>query len=253
MRSQVRLPDPEKQLDISPEEFKINSDITAENFKISFLEELTVANKKFETDILISVLDEIMQHIISLNKNQPPPQLTCFCSYEIPKISVKDYLTRLTLYLRATAPELAIIFIYLSRYQSAHPNNLITEFNIHRLLITALVLAQKFHADDIIHKNTYSAKVGGITLKEMNKLEIEFLIAIDHKLYVTSEEYNQWKNILNISPPFKETTERGANAPDPTAHYHFDFSFFTPRKPAPTPHSENDMVDVPPAIMTRYV
>lgn len=245
MQSHVRLPDPEKPSDIiSAEEYKINCDSTAENFKASFLGKLTEEENKFETDILISMLNETIQYSISLNKNQLPAPPTCFSSTEIPPISVQDYLTRLVRYLNATTPELAVMFIYLSRYQSANPNNLITELNIHRLLITALRLAQKFHTDNV-YPNIYAAKVGGIPLQEMNNLEIQFLTAIDYDLYVSSEEYNQWKNVINYSELFKETTKRSATAINPVAHYHFNFSFFTPHKPAAAPNSKTDMVDIP--------
>lgn len=45
------------------------------------------------------------------------------------------------------------------------------------------MVAIKFH-DDEYYKNEYYAKVGGISLKEINQLELEFLNLIGYRLYV---------------------------------------------------------------------
>ena len=54
------------------------------------------------------------------------------------------------------------------------------------LLITSIVIAAKFF-DDHYFANSHYAKVGGITNKELNNLEFEFLNSINYTLYVTSE------------------------------------------------------------------
>lgn len=48
-----------------------------------------------------------------------------------------------------------------------------------RFLIIAIVLAIKYHDDDIF-KNEYYARVGGITMEELNKMEKEFLELLDY-------------------------------------------------------------------------
>jgi len=50
-------------------------------------------------------------------------------------------------------------------------------------MIAAVMLAAKFF-DDFYYSNEYFAKIGGITNKEMNVLEIEFLNAINFSLHV---------------------------------------------------------------------
>lgn len=49
----------------------------------------------------------------------------------------------------------------------------------HRYLIIAIVLAIKYQDDDI-YKNDYYAKVGGITMQELNDMEKEFLELLDY-------------------------------------------------------------------------
>ena len=46
--------------------------------------------------------------------------------------------------------------------------------------------------EDKYYKNDYYAKVGGINVKELNKLEIEFLAMIEFHLFV------DWDNFANF-------------------------------------------------------
>eukprot|EP01018_Ginkgo_biloba_P014562 Gb_11201 [translate_table: standard] len=60
----------------------------------------------------------------------------------------------------------------------------ITSLNVHRLLITTVMLASKF-LDDLNYNNAYYAKVGSITTKHINSLEMEFLFMLDFRLHET--------------------------------------------------------------------
>ncbi len=61
--------------------------------------------------------------------------------------------------------------------------NKVNKNNLDSLLITAVMLAAKFF-DDRFYNNEYYSKVGGISNKEINILEIEFLNYINFNLYV---------------------------------------------------------------------
>jgi len=52
---------------------------------------------------------------------------------------------------------------------------------VHRLLITAIMLASKFF-DDVYYNNAYYARVGGISNSEVNSLEMEMLRMISVRL-----------------------------------------------------------------------
>ncbi len=60
---------------------------------------------------------------------------------------------------------------------------------MHRLLITAVLVAAKF-LDDSYFNNAYYAKVGGISLEEMNALEVDFLLRLDFRLHVQPEAFD---------------------------------------------------------------
>ena len=60
---------------------------------------------------------------------------------------------------------------------------MISSLNVHRLLITSIMLASKFF-DDVYYNNAYYARVGGISNSELNSLEMEFLKMSSFALFV---------------------------------------------------------------------
>ena len=76
----------------------------------------------------------------------------------------------------------------------------LTSLNVHRVLITAVMLAAKFF-DDQYFNNAYYARVGGIPTTEINSLELEFLFSINFSLHVAGEEFNQYfAELVNYVP-----------------------------------------------------
>ncbi|KAF9186662.1 hypothetical protein BGZ51_009341 [Haplosporangium sp. Z 767] len=71
----------------------------------------------------------------------------------------------------------------------------INSFNIHRLLITCLMVAAKF-TSDLFYSNARYAKVGGLSLLELNQLELEFLFTTRFELNVKVEELQRVGNAL---------------------------------------------------------
>ena len=67
--------------------------------------------------------------------------------------------------------------------------------NIHRLMITGIVCASKFFSD-LFYTNKRYAKVGGLSLPELNDLERQFLTLAGFKLAVTQEEFEQYATKL---------------------------------------------------------
>jgi hypothetical protein len=72
---------------------------------------------------------------------------------------------------------------------------LLTEFNIHRIILSAVVLAIKYNEDDY-YSNEFYAKVGGVSLQEINSLELDAINMLDHILFVDEEFFNKYKIYL---------------------------------------------------------
>jgi len=76
-----------------------------------------------------------------------------------------------------------------------NPDFVICSLNVHRLLITSVMLASKFF-DDVYYNNAYYARVGGISNTEVNSLEMEMLRMISFSLFVEPEAYERYRGSL---------------------------------------------------------
>lgn len=76
-----------------------------------------------------------------------------------------------------------------SEYIVVHP------YNIHRLIITGMMLAVKF-SSDVFYTNKHMAKVGGLPVEELNQLEIEFFVFNGFSLAVSNDELQLMGDLL---------------------------------------------------------
>jgi len=87
-----------------------------------------------------------------------------------------------------------LALVYIDRLIQRN-NFLLTELNVHRVVVTAVLLAAKFF-DDAYYNNAYYAKVGGVLVSEMNGLEVDFLFRINFSLHVTPELFQKYRQEL---------------------------------------------------------
>ena len=71
------------------------------------------------------------------------------------------------------------MLIYIDRLCELN-NFIINSYNVYKILFSSLIIAIKYNEDEY-YDNKFYAKVGGLTLKEMNNLEINYLSLIDFK------------------------------------------------------------------------
>jgi hypothetical protein len=120
-----------------------------------------------------------------------------------PKISVTNYLQRMVYYLGGIAEnerrcgvdanvhsDLAIRYVlaailYVDRIQS-RTDMIVTLFNVHRLLITGIMIAAKV-LDDFQPNQKYFADLGGVSTLELARLEAAFLQLCDYNVNVNPE------------------------------------------------------------------
>ena len=67
--------------------------------------------------------------------------------------------------------------------------------NIHRLLLTSVLLAIKYNEDDY-YSNTHYSKIGGITMQELNDLEDEFIVGLNWQVWVDYELFSKYDDYL---------------------------------------------------------
>ncbi|KAH7372851.1 hypothetical protein KP509_17G024900 [Ceratopteris richardii] len=106
-----------------------------------------------------------------------------FQGLKAPSISLQHYVERIFKYADCSPSCFVVAYVYLDRFIHQQPGLPITSLNVHRLLITSVMVAAKF-LDDAYYSNAYYAKVGGVSTCEMNRLELEFLFRLSFRLQV---------------------------------------------------------------------
>ena len=109
-------------------------------------------------------------------------------------ISPKKYIDRIAKYTEVEESTLIIALIYIDRI-CKNKGVKLTKNNIHRILLSAILASIKFN-EDKIYSNIYYAKIAGISVKELIKLESAFLKFIDFKLFISDEIYNIYSTYL---------------------------------------------------------
>eukprot|EP01036_Dinobryon_divergens_P025097 gene25097-33613_t len=118
-----------------------------------------------------------------------------FQSSQAPDVTVGHYLQRIQKYSKCSDACLLLVIVYLDRLVVKKHLQL-TELNVHRLLITGILLAAKFH-DDLYYNNAFYAKLGGLSLEELNKLELELLGLLDFSLCVKAPLFKRYSAAID--------------------------------------------------------
>jgi len=146
-----------------------------------------------EGKAVVRVLAAVLERLVSANSGLAavdPGPVTKFHALKAPSISVLHYLERIHKYASCSTECFVLALIYIDRMIQRN-NFLLTELNVHRVVITGVLLAAKFF-DDAYYNNAYYAKVGGVLVSEMNSLEVEFLFRINFSLHVTPDVYSKY-------------------------------------------------------------
>jgi len=120
-----------------------------------------------------------------------PESLTRFHSRSTPNISVLDYLKRIVRFTNVEKSCLLLILHYIDQICTRMPLFTLSSLTSHRFIIAAITVASKGLCDTFCTNNLY-AKVGGISVTELNMLEREFLQAIDWRLTCTREVLQEY-------------------------------------------------------------
>lgn len=142
---------------------------------------------------VVRVLGSVLERLVATNSAVERPdknQITKFHALKAPGIGIIQYLERIHKYASCSTECFILALIYIDRLIQGN-NFLLTELNVHRVIITSVLLAAKFF-DDAYYNNAYYAKVGGVLVSEMNRLEVEFLFRINFSLYVNPELYRKY-------------------------------------------------------------
>lgn len=135
------------------------------------------------------VLGQVLCKLVDMNKHVSCG-VTKFQSSYLPNVTIEAYIERIHKFARCSESCFIIALIYIDRIVELK-NFVISSLNVHRVAVTAILLASKYH-DDFFYNNAYYAKLGGIAIVEMNSLELAFLRTIEFSLYVSPDLFSTY-------------------------------------------------------------
>ncbi|CAN8069329.1 unnamed protein product [Agarophyton chilense] len=155
-------------------------------------------NQSLETNQSSSLVKQHhvrQEHCLALKTNQEP---SVFHALQPPSITPVEYLRRLARYAFCSRSAFILAFYYLDKIANLPQASLkVNSLSIHRLLLTATLLATKM-VDDILYDNAHFAKVGGLDMQELNTLELDMLNVLHFELCVSAEQFEAFeRSVLN--------------------------------------------------------
>jgi len=124
-----------------------------------------------------------------------PTKTTRFHSIRAPNMSISAYINRIHHYFKCSDECFVIALVYIDKLAKTDPALTVCDLTVHRLVVAAVMLAAKFH-DDIYYSNAYYAKVGGLSLQEMNGLETSILSTLKFNVCVGGQEYQLYHDLV---------------------------------------------------------
>lgn len=109
-----------------------------------------------------------------------------FVSKKEPPISLRDYLLRLHKYCPMSTAVYLATCLYFTRMVVVERLLFVTPKNRHRLVLAGLQVAMKA-LEDLSYPHSRVAKVGGVSERELFKVEISFCFLVDFKLRVDAQ------------------------------------------------------------------
>ena len=157
------------------------------------------------SDLLNNICEENKVKSENINKNIKP-----FMTESIPSLSIKDYLTRLSQFTKMNESTIILILIYIDRIGKIN-KVILTYRNIYKLILASMVIAIKYNEDNFYSSEVY-AKLGGLSMSELNYLEFQFLILIKFSLFIENDLFDKYYyNLLSFQEEDNENNEKDDN------------------------------------------
>ncbi|KAL5114204.1 Pho80p cyclin [Pleosporales sp. CAS-2024a] len=164
------------------------------------------------------LISDMLMELVRINDEQPlrDGALTRFHSRAPPGISIRDYLSRLIVHATLSPPILLSMVFYVDKLCAMYPAFTISSLTVHRFLITSATVAAKGLSDSFWTNSLY-ARVGGVSVRELALLELEFLRRLDWRIVPKPEVLvDYYKGLVERGSDFVMEPEA---APEPTSQH----------------------------------
>ena len=120
-----------------------------------------------------------------------------FSANSIPCISLEDYLIRIQAYSDIEKNTFILALVVIDHI-CKKSNLVLTYYNIHRVLFGSILISIKYN-EDTYYDNKFYAEIGGVTLKELKKMEYSILELSEFNVFVNNLEFEQYRKYLEDS------------------------------------------------------
>ena len=159
----------------------------------------------------IEIISDLFMNICEENKSKKNNKnilLKSFTNKNIPSISIKDYLFRLSKHAKVNESTIILVLIYIDRICNIN-HFFLTYYNIHKMILAAFILSIKYN-EEIYYSMIFYSKLGGVSVSELKNLESEFLILISYKLFVETKLFDKYYNdLMSLKNDESEDEENG--------------------------------------------
>mgnify|MGYP002626602292 FL=1 len=143
-------------------------------------------------------VSEILTEISNQNSNVEYNPDDPFSTKSPSKVSLQYFLGRIKKYTKIEKSTLIIILIYADRMCTTS-SIILNPHNIHRIILGCLLLAIKYN-EDLYFTNEQYAKVGGVSVQELNDLELYSIQLLNFNLFISEDIYEKYiQYITNYS------------------------------------------------------
>lgn len=136
---------------------------------------------------LLEILYEYLKQMVAQNDVVSGSKSSPFRG-DVVRFTAAYYAKRIARYSGASPCCLISTIIYLQRVNQRYPDLCLTSRTMQRLLLVAAMEATKY-LEDVSCPNSHWARIGGLSLEELNTLELDFLFGIDFDLTIQPREY----------------------------------------------------------------
>jgi hypothetical protein len=147
--------------------------LTSNNINVSVKQIFELFNFQY-TNIIINIYKNINDKLIEKRDEKTIDYFSCI---SLPDYQFKDYFFRLIRFCHVNLETLVLSYIYLGMLD-------FNSYNVHRLYLLCLVFAKKFN-EDFVFNNKYYSKIGGISLNELNGLELRFSELLNFDFFIS--------------------------------------------------------------------